>query len=352
MRVVKASAVYMDASEINPYQMIERVGRTCYKSEDKITADSAIGFCMRMKNSGHWAMLEHGYVFFKLAPEFGRELIAEIDLNDRFAYLDATKIRVGNYLNITEVPDECAYVSGSFRAMLQLVGIAEHSDTSEWSAIKKISAVLHRVYSDMFENSYDGIEVGDLDIIQLLTREGFIASVKSLEDDYDEAFVNRVLSRHLPHTVIFTCDRGVSHEFVRHRVAAFGQESTRYCNYTKEKFGGVSVIDPLFWDEAAFDTDDEKATAKELHEIWRAACKMLEVTYNTMIGLGASPQQARSILPNSTKTEIAITAVEEEWQHMINLRYHGTTGKPHPQMVEAMNCIYDTLCEKSEHRLA
>lgn len=349
MRIVKASALHIDANGLTPYQVIERVGRICYKSEDKMTADSAIGFCQRMKGSGHWAMLEHGYVFFRLSTELGKMLIEEIDANDRFAYEDATPYRVGNYLDITEVPDDCDYVSGSFRAMLQLVGLVEKSHITDWLAVRKVGYVLHGAYPDMFEQSYDGIEFDANDSIVLYTREEFINHVKARDEEYGTAFVDRVLMKHVPHTFVFTCDRGVSHEFVRHRRPGYGQESTRYCNYTKDKFGkGITVIDPLFWGEEAF-ADNENAA--ELHEMWQAACKMLEITYNQMVALGATAQQARSILPNSTKTEIGITATEEEWQHMINLRYHGTTGKPHPQMVEAMGCAYATLCQVSEGRL-
>lgn len=98
-------------------------------------------------------------------------------------------------------------------------------------------------------------------------------------------------------TVRIICDRGVSHEIVRHRLASYTQESTRYCNYTKGKFGSeITVIEPCFWSP-----DDEK------YQVWKQTIEQIEASYNKLIELGATPQEARSILPNSLKTEIVIT---------------------------------------------
>jgi thymidylate synthase (FAD) len=122
-------------------------------------------------------------------------------------------------------------------------------------------------------------------------------------------------------TVRIICDRGVSHEIVRHRLASYTQESTRYCNYTKGKFGSeITVIKPCFWDE-----EDER------FKIWKQSIEQVETAYNKLIALGASPQEARSVLPNSLKTEIVMTMNLREWHHFFTLR---TARAAHPQMRE------------------
>lgn len=122
-------------------------------------------------------------------------------------------------------------------------------------------------------------------------------------------------------TVRIICDRGVTHEIVRHRLASYTQESTRYCNYTKGKFGSeITVIKPCFWDE-----NDEKFI------VWKEAIHQSEQSYNKLIELGASPQEARSVLPNSLKTEIVMTMNLREWKHFFKLR---TSDAAHPQMRE------------------
>jgi len=128
---------------------------------------------------------------------------------------------------------------------------------------------------------------------------------------------------HVSISVRFICDRGVSHELVRHRLASFSQESTRYCNYSKGKFGGeITVIRPSFW------TDDSKQ-----FRAWRKACQFSEEQYIRLINAGSTPQEARSVLPNSLKTEIVVTANLREWRHIFKLR---TAKAAHPQMREVM----------------
>ena len=120
-------------------------------------------------------------------------------------------------------------------------------------------------------------------------------------------------------TVRFICDRGVTHELVRHRVAAYTQESTRYVNYTKR---GMQIIKPCFWNE-----DDNR------YKLWKQAVEEAEKYYNTLIAEGATPQEARAVLPHSVKTEICVTMNIREWRHVLKLR----TAKPvHPQVRELM----------------
>ncbi len=131
-------------------------------------------------------------------------------------------------------------------------------------------------------------------------------------------------------TVRFVCDRGVTHELVRHRLAAYSQESTRYANYSKDKFGSeITVIKPLFW------RDDSPEYGE-----WKASMEAAERSYLSLIAMGARPEQARSVLPNSLKTEIVMTANLREWRHVFALR----CSKPaHPQIREIMLPLLDEL---------
>lgn len=128
---------------------------------------------------------------------------------------------------------------------------------------------------------------------------------------------------HASATVRFVIDRGVSHELVRHRLAAFSQESTRYCNYSKDSFGNeITVIRPCFW---------ESGTIK--WKIWERACLEAEKEYFSLIREGATPQEARSVLPNSLKTEVVMTCNMREWRHVFSMR---TSDAAHPQMRQVM----------------
>lgn len=176
-------------------------------------------------------------------------------------------------------------------------------------------------------------------------------------------FVQRILGRgheavieHYNITVRLTNDRGVSHEEVRHRIASYAQESTRYCNYNKEKFGSeVTYIDI----KGGMELDPkvsklDAATFAMIYDEWVRACKDAENHYNKMISLGATPQIARSVLNNSTKTEICITMNLREWRHFFGLR---CSSAAHPQMREIaiellkafkmkIPVIFDDLYEK------
>lgn len=149
-----------------------------------------------------------------------------------------------------------------------------------------------------------------------------------ITDESAPKFVRNLLNRgheavleHCSFTVKFICDRGVSHEIVRHRVASYCQESTRYCNYTKAGFGQeITVIKPCFWEDGSVQMIR-----------WEEAMKAAERTYMDMIDGGASPQEARSVLPNSLKTEVVMTANIREWRHFLKLR---CAPAAHPQMRE------------------
>lgn len=149
-------------------------------------------------------------------------------------------------------------------------------------------------------------------------------------------------------SVMFFVDRGVSHELVRHRLAGFAQESQRYVNYSKDKFKNeINIVDIRKGIE--LDPQMKKLSSFEIDAIfstWFIAMSDAEKSYMELIKLGASPQIARSVLPNSTRTTITITANYREWYHILSLRAVGTTGKPHPQMLEVMVPLLKELQEK------
>lgn len=190
--------------------------------------------------------------------------------------------------------------------------------------------------SFVIEESLDGEEV--LRRIERAGRtcyksEGKIGSGSAKE------FIRKILAmghesviEHEKVTVRVICDRGVTHEIVRHRVASYSQESTRYCNYTKDKFANeITFIEPCFW-KGESDKDKEKYAA------WREAMEAAERSYFRLIELGASPQEARSVLPNSLKTEIVMTLNLRAWRNFFQLR---TSSAAHPQMREIARPLLD-----------
>lgn len=256
------------------YKQIEKVGRVCYKSEDKITEDSAKPFVDRMIKSGHGAMLEHGTVYLQFfwvgAVCHQCNQTTPNKLLDRYA---------GNKYSIVHYHGNDVYVTTNLRVLV--------------------------------ENNW----LGDLKYICEPT-------------EYHERRV----------TVHFVCDRGVSHEFVRHRVMSFAQESTRYCNYSKDKFGNeLTFIQPCWLDDERLKLYGPYHTIirdKSPESIFIANLNNAERDYLDLISLGWKPQEARAILPNSLKTELVVTGFTSDWNHFFDLRARGTTGAPHPQAKE------------------
>lgn len=167
-------------------------------------------------------------------------------------------------------------------------------------------------------------------ILQHIERCGRVCykSEDKITETSARTFVANIIKRgheavleHASITVKFVVDRGVSHEIVRHRLAAYCQESTRYCNYSKAGFGEeITVIEPFFFERESFQYD-----------AWKASMEECERAYLFLIGSGRSPQEARSVLPNSLKTEVVMTANLREWRHFFRLR---TAPAAHPQMRE------------------
>lgn len=177
--------------------------------------------------------------------------------------------------------------------------------------------------------------------LSLLERAGRVCYQTEPTDNDPSAFIRRIVNNghlsvieHLSVTVRFIVDRGVSHELVRHRLASFSQESTRYCNYTKQKFmGGITFIIPPWVDVSPGVYTGVNNPNLGENYAWIVAMLDSEMRYKNLLENGWTPEQARTVLPNSTKTELIMTANFREWLHIFNLR---CTKQAHPQMREIM----------------
>lgn len=252
------------------YRQIEIAGRTCYKSEDKITDTSAKEFVERMVKSGHGAMLEHGTVY----------LLLNMASRQQYFKYCSNPYSVANSTGEAEKGTWLGFVTTNYRVLV--------------------------------ENNW-------LDDLQYICEPG-------------KEHEKRI-------TVKFVCDRGVSHEFVRHRVFSFAQESTRYCNYSKDKFGNeLTFIIPswLYYEEQQFtDKNDSSCSIRtdlSEHEYFIDLLLEAERTYNFLVQYcGWKPQQARAVLPNSLKTELIMTGTIEQWKGFFVLR---DAPSAHPQARE------------------
>ena len=283
MRMINPSVSVI--TEKDPFKKIERVGRTCYKSEDKITEDSAKKFYKGLCNRKHTAMVEHAVFLFKL---------------DRFQYDVLKVLNHYKYLNFTE--DGGRYlVSGNLRALNE-------------SGATSLCKALYDIDPDLIYN--EGMQT----FLSTYELEGKVSVIdfSDLKNPTENEFMN-----HFYMTFHFVTDRGVTHEMVRHRPASFAQESTRYCNYTKNQFGGeLTFIKPAHWN----------ALPDYVKLRYTHAWETSEDKYARLISYGQTPQQARAVLPNALKTEIIMTANAKEWEHFFDLRSRGVTGAPHPDI--------------------
>lgn len=256
------------------YRQIEVAGRTCYKSEDKITETSAKEFVDRMVKSGHGAMLEHGTVYLR---------IPDVSSDGQWVYPAKGKY-LGNKYSVTKS---------------RLEGVAQNPYSVFYVTTN---------YRVLVENNW-------LDDLQYICEP-------------TEFHEKRV-------TVKFMCDRGVSHEFVRHRVFSFAQESTRYCNYSKDKFGKeCTFIEPCWFKE-----DTYYATRK----MYESTLTYAEKMYFSLLDMNWKPQQARAILPNSLKTELVMTGTIEQWEGFFKLR---DAGSAHPQAYELAHPLHEEFIKR------
>lgn len=294
MKLIKAS---FNIIEQGPgidgiYKIIEQAGRVCYKSEDKITEDSAKEFVERMIKSGHGAMLEHGTVYLKIP--YGT-------MDDR-----------GEFSN---EPIVIKYIDNPYYVVMN------NSENDYWYITSNYRVI---------------IENGWIDDLQYLCEP-------------TEFHAKRI-------TVHFVCDRGVSHEYVRHRVFSFAQESTRYCNYSKDKFGNeLTYICPcwLDYDRVQELTEIANRDNKEVYRMGhdeslsmeeRGLCSFVydmsnhEHDYLFQISVGWKPQEARAVLPNALKTELVMTGFVSDWEHFFKLR---DAGSAHPQARELVHPLHE-----------
>ena len=274
MRLIKPSVEIIKQEEYDLnyiFKFIELAGRTCYKSEDKITEDSAKEFVDRMIKSGHGAMLEHGTVYLTIPNKnVSRSLLIYYCERNPYSKVVWTDTNV--------------YITTNYRAII--------------------------------ENNWN-------DLLKYITAP-------------TEFHVKRT-------TVKFICDRGISHEFVRHRVFSFAQESTRYCNYTKDKFNNELTFIIPCWikdlEEGNYYAYCEYHNSKnDASKRWFDSCMSAEFVYTNLIEKGWKPQEARTILPNSLKTELIMTGFDSDWQKFFELR---CAPNAHPQAKELADMLND-----------
>ena len=285
------------------YKMIEHAGRVCYKSEDKITEDSAKPFVNRMIKSGHGAILEQGTIYLQYET-----VKSAINPLTKYYHNKYSKVKTEGGITKESIR---LFVTTNFRVLLE----------NDW-----------------------------LDDLKYICEP----------TEYHERRV----------TVHFICDKGVSHEFVRHRVFSFAQESTRYCNYSKDKFGKeltfimpcwVDVPEGKYTNISKQSSEDGEYKQIMLHEnninaypltttpegrfLWH--CLWSEHDYFDLLEQGWQPQQARAVLPNVLKTELVMTGLVSDWKHFFSLRSKiAKTGKPHPQAQELADPLMDEFIKK------
>lgn len=269
------------------YEHIEKCGRVCYKSEDHIKEGSAKDFVQRMIDSKHYAMLEHGTVYLKLPNGI----------------------------------------------LSTISGLVEKYKQNSYSKCKDV--LIHN-----FEN--DDIDVMFQNHCCVTTNYRVIIE-NNWEDDLQ--YVCSPTEHHIKrNTVCFTTDIGVTREFNRHRVDSIAEESTRYCNYTKGKFGSeITYTIPAWINEEDIPKDLFKSDEWSAIEYWAYCLAVCEDTYNNLIRLGWKPQQARQVLPLNTKSTLIHTAFETDWEHFFDLRVHGVTGAPHPNAKYVANIAYNKV---------
>jgi thymidylate synthase (FAD) len=288
MKLIESSVQIIE--EKDPYKMIELAGRTCYKSEDKITENSAKEFVDRMIKLGHGAMLEHGTIYLTIDGEDPN--LSKIQSNPH------TKVNLVPYEVLTEsnyTISYKAYITTNLRVLV--------------------------------ENNL---------------KELLCYQVEPTE--YHEKRI----------TAKFICDRGVSHEFVRHRVFSFAQESQRYCNYNKDKFNNeltfikptwldIPTGDYTYWDGDWCDIDNMKIQLPSDNGIADNFLWCLNnagMQYRLLINKGLKPQEARGVLPNATKTELVMTGFESDWEHFFELR---CSGAAHPDAKKLADELYKLI---------
>ena len=269
---------------------IELAGRVCYKSEKKITDESALDFCTKILQRGHTSVLEHSNVIVRMPMDIGSCII------NAMRYYEHSTNKIA-YLKYSYRPDGTIIISGNVRAWREVL-----------EAFKIFTFRAHPLL-------HTG---GDQDLTQYVINEDDLT-------DEERQIHSRI-------TLRITCDRGVSHELVRHRVMSFSQESTRYVNYGKR---GYTFIEPWWWEH-------QNGVIK--HYMLANMQHSVDV-YQAMIDEGATPQLARAVLPNQIKTEVVVTATPAQWDAFLKLRLDKAA---HPDMQRVARLVQDALADGDE----
>lgn len=298
MNFITPSALLI--AEKDPHKKIELAGRTCYKSEDKITDESAPKFTRGLIKSNHTAMVEHHvFVFEVIGAEDDENILSFLEAVDNCPYIHVT-----NEFHSNGDIGWRRLISGNVRAL------------NEWDA----AAPLVRVMAEQYPDLAYGPAAKCANYIYTNIKARMV-DIEALPD-----LSHTELAEHFNMTFRFITDRGVTHELVRHRPASYGQESTRYVNYK----AGINIALPT-----GFYEKPEEVQAEYEAAFWDA-----ERHYIKLIELNEKPQQARAVLPTALKTEIVMTTTLKEWEHVFNLRLWGTTGAPHPDIKAIMDIAY------------
>lgn len=294
MIIVDPSFAIQDDLDVQPIAVrLESCGRICYKSEDKITEESAVPFVKKIAVHGHNSVLEMAVATYRINchPDHVFEFYA---CQPKYFVTN----RIGNDLLVT----------GSIRAFREI-----YVQYTENVVVNRLVGDLAGRYPFLFENIYNPDEAAESNEAVQVTK---------LSLDQVEDLPAALLARHRFVGVKFIVNRAVTHELVRHRPCSFLQESQRYCRYSQDKFGNqVTFVKPVFF------TEDSKE-----FRIWKQAMEESEKIYLKLLET-STPQAARTVLPNSCKTEIITYCNLQEWRHIFSLR---TSPAAEPSMREIM----------------
>ncbi len=306
MRIVDPSFQVLDDyfAQGRLLEQIERCGRVCYKSEEKITEESAVPFIKGIIARGHESVLEMGHLVMELTLDSESPMFKFLEIVPRFCQID--RLDKKRFL-----------VSGNPRSFRDLA--------RAYASLKVVKALLHHLtgaWPVLFEDT--------------APKRGWIpqdgVEVRLLQPEEIDGLPLELLIKHRTLLIHITTNRAVTHELVRHRVASYLQESQRYCRYGEARFGGeVAFIRPCFYQEGS-----------EEFAVWRRAMEESEQHYLQLLKT-SSPQAARTVLPNSCKTEIMVHATLGEWLHICKLR---ASRAADPSMQEIMRPILDELSSR------
>ncbi|MEN8141687.1 MAG: FAD-dependent thymidylate synthase [Thermodesulfobacteriota bacterium] len=260
---------------------IELCGRLCYKSEDKISEESAPGFIKNILKHGHNSVAEMAVLSIEVRV-------------DREAYAAKLFARLPRYLTVDWLDKTTLLITASVRAFREL-----YRDCGDLKIVKGITRFLRSSHPLFFDDIVAGRPLVRQDGV--MVRKVPLSELVEMEVE--------VMARHRFVAVKFIVNRAVTHEMVRHRPCSFLQESQRYCRYGADKFGNqVTFVKPLFYEEGS-----------EEYELWSETMAETEKKYLQLLET-SSPQAARTVLPNSCKTELIVFASLTQWSHMFKLR--------------------------------